>query len=447
MRRRGIIVLAGLMCILIVSCKKNVEEINVDNADDILPAAYEKTVALNKEVARVLESVYQDPKAVYEVSAAVLSEYYEDESVLLKDLLFPGNSALYNSPAFIQLNAPIGIFKTRFYQALSEDEYPLLKKALYGNRFNADVSNDLLTISPATDTAAEIFSNSKGVSIYFPYSENFGTIFSTAYFDNINKDPRGKLATIVAADREADSGPGREPYIAGTYRTTMKILYQNVIVDDAYAELNPTHIISVGAEPKTYLMGMDSATIPGAIRVYHGSSILSKQLDRLISFTGNGGGSEIKVCRISGYLDMKDQQVTTFESDMISIQYKRKDIRKKRGKYVMGVWDPYWKKENLEQVYAVWENDTEGTKKFSGSLKSTLKATDRLTVVGDIGFDISVKTQDEIITQRKLSREAYLLFAKQDQGCGFHMLQVFGQNWPWYDCGTIWRYTWPYKTL
>ncbi len=446
MRRRGICV-AGLMCILIASCKKNVDQnISVVPDDPGTPAVNERA-ELNREMAKLIEGVYQDPNAFYEVNAAVASEHYEDETVPLKDLLFPEYSELYKSDAFVKSGAVKGTFKKRFYEELGRNAYPEIRRALYHGNVNREIVQSINAVSPATDTSAEIFSNSNGVAIYFPYSENFGTLFNSAYFDNINKDPRGKLATIVAADRDADSGPGREPYIGGEYRTTMKIMYTNVTVNDSYAESNPTHIVGVKPEPRKTLMGADTVPVGGSLRVYHGVSVLKRNLDRLISFTGNGGGSEMKVCRISGYLQMKDQQVTSYASDLITIHYKRKDVRKQRAKYVMGIWDPNWKKDNFEQVYAVWEDDNQGTKKFNGSLKTTLKLSSMLTGVADIGFDVSISTQDEIVTQRKIDRQSYLTYAKVQQGCGVLFLPIFGVNWPWYDCGTIWQYTWPYRII
>ena len=451
MKRNVVMAWLCLGMVVMFSCKKQMDSAPPGEDLSMGQPSMERAARLNREVAQLLEQVYKDPKAFYEVNAAILSEYYEDERVLLKDLLFPEYSGLYKTKAFEDFKSPKGSFRETFYKHLGNGDYPVLKEALYGNGAAVSGTDEtraegLKAVSPATDTTMEIFSNTKGVAIYFPYSENFGTTFSPLYFDYINTNPRGRLATIVAADREADSGPGREPYIGGT-RYDMKIYYRTVTVDDNYAESMATHIVNVGAEPRAYYMGGDTASQPNSIRVYHGSSILKTQMDRFISFTGNGGGSEIKVARISGYLEMKDQQVNNFAGDLISVHYKRKDIRKRREKIVIGIWDPYWKKDNLEQVYAVWEDDTKGEKKFSGKLKSTLK-TGLGTVEGEIGFDISVVTQDVLITQRKWDRVSYLALAKKDNGCGFSPLGVFlppGEKWPYYDCGTIWQFTMPYQ--
>ena len=95
-------------------------------------------------------------------------------------------------------------------------------------------------------------------------------------------------------------------------------------------------------------------------------------MDKLVSFTGNGGGSEIKVCRVNGFLKMADEQITNFAGDVITLHYTRGDIRKKRWKRIFGVWDPNWNYQDIEQVYAVYEDDNMGSKTLTGSLKTTV---------------------------------------------------------------------------
>jgi hypothetical protein len=252
--------------------------------------------------------------------------------VLLKDLLFPETSALYKTSDFKKHKSPVGVFKQRFVEELNKGNFPALTKA-----FKSPNVNSRLTAVVPTDTAAEIFSNSSGVSIYFPYSENFGSNFTADYFDNINSDPWGNVATVISAAREADSAPGDEPYRRKGYDEYGGIIwyidYSPVTVNDDYAELKPSHIVGVGAEPARMLPA-DPPPSTNINRVFHGWSRLTQQLDAFISFTGNGGGSEVKVARISGYLQFQDQQVTNFTGDVFSVSYTRKEIRKKRWKRV-----------------------------------------------------------------------------------------------------------------
>lgn len=461
--------IAGIL--IFSSCRKQIETLP-QPSEPIFASTYKQNVitdkqkekvAVIKDVSSILKEIYKDQKVVYEVVSVIRTGYYEDETVLLKDLLYPDYSPLYKSEKFKASKSEKGIFKSTFLKELNKNDYAHLKNAL-GNasntRQNARQSNEL-----PTDTAMEIFSNSQGVSIYFPYSENFGANFTPAYFDNINTDPFGNLATVIPADREADAAPGNEPYRYKTYdqngEIVWEIRYRAVTVNDDYAEVNPTHIVGVGAEP---LMPQTPPPPPGTPinRVYHGWSRLNtpSQLDKLISFTGNGGGSEMKVARISGYLKFENQQVTNFAGDVMSIYYKRKEVRKRYWKRVYGVWDPDWKTDNTEQVYAAWEEDTEGTSTFTGEIKTAVRPLfdSTITISGTLGYSITVKTQDQLKTQRKQDRYSYFRDAKNEQGWGFQMCHPgwcgyddtflpSGQYWPKFDEGTEWGYTWPYRTF
>ena len=112
-------------------------------------------------------------------------------------------------------------------------------------------------------------------------------------------------------------------------------------------------------------------------------------------------------------------------------------------------------------MYAIWEDDSEGTKTFTGSLGTTVRVDSNVSITANIGFNVSVKTQDELVTQRKITRTAYFGAAKTDQGWGFYLCDKNGScrydntflpsgNWPAYDGnggnGAIWAYTWPYNS-
>jgi len=429
------------------------------NESSVVFPTTEKTkqrVAIIKETGNILKKVYKNLWAVHEVNAAIKSEFYVDERVLLRDLLTPETSPLYSSAKFLNANARKGTFKKMFAEELSKGYYPLLK-SIMGTPPSVP-SRQTAEVWPSVDSTNEIWTSQWGIRIYFPYSENFPWVSPN---DPGNNTPDGNLVTIVSADREADSGPGDEPYFCFSYPNNnlteeiKSVCYRPVTVNDDYAEAKPTHIVGVGAEPVRIMT--DPPPPAGNVhRVFHGWSALTQQLDRFISFTGNGGGSEIKVARINGYLQFQNQQVTNFTGDVNTVNYTRKEITKKRWKRVYTVWNPDWNVNNLEQTYAVWEEDNEGTKTFTGSLGTTVRIDSNTTATGNIGFSITTKTQDELVTQRKITRAAYFGAAKSDQACGFQMCDdkgcryddtflTSGQYWPIYDCGSIWRYTWPYN--
>ena len=402
-----------------------------------------------QEIASILEKVYEDRNAYKEVNAAIYSGYYEDERVVLADLLSPSTSALYYSPKFKATGCDTGIFRKKFLAVLNKGNYPLCKSQLLTP--SAYVPPNALLVSDnfrvLTDSAGMI-TDITGLAIYFPYSENF---ISTNKDETItNKLDLIKAATIVSTDRDADSGPGRKPgYCTSGINS---ICYVDAIVDDSFAVNNPTHIVSVGAKVAE-LAPAEPAIGPSMVRVYHGWSKLTKQMDKLISLTGNGGGSEIKVARISGYLKFVDQQVTNFTGDIVTIAYSRADIRNKKWKRVFSSWDPNWDKTNLEQVYAVYEDDTQGTKTLSGNISTSVNLPGKPSsgkVTGEIGFKVEVMTQDEIITQRKLDRASFLRDGLFNQGWGSisdaNDFLPLTKDWPIYDGGTVWQYTMAWKS-
>lgn len=466
-----------LICFIAFSCKKTdfkSKEIQANVAEEKVEfpttAKELRQVQINKDIASVLEYVYQDNKAYYEVNATIYSEYYPDEFVMLRDLLFPENSPLYKSEKFKSYKSPVGLFKQRFLEGLGKGDYSVLKEAMGLKKHNNNVDSrlttiksrfDVLSAAGPLDTLQEIYSKSDGSIIYFPYSENFGSNFSKYYFDNINTSPTGPKATIVATDRDADSGPGNEPYICGT-RDNQSLCFRTVTVNDAYAEIRSTHI--VGIRDGSLMPDTDPPPIGPAInRVYSGWSRIAKgqQKDRLISFSGNGGGSEVKICRISGYLQMADQQVTNFSGDEHSVYFKRRDIRKGKWKRTYAVWDPDWKTDNLEQVYAVYENDNKNEQTFTGTLTTAatvpITGGGTVTATRTLTYNIKVSSSDQIFTQRKQDRYSYFRDAKNTQGWGFQMCDdqecryddtflPSGQYWPKWDEGSVWGFTWSYKT-
>ena len=431
-------------CLFIVSCKKEIKRSAASPTAQL--SQYQSQVAeVTREVARALDEVYVDPHAYDEVNAAIRSEYYADERVPLRELLFPSPHGLYNCEIFRLHKIDTGRFRRRFCEVILNGNYPKLKRELVpllNRRSSPAVANNVLI----DDSVPGIVSDKYPVSIYFPYSENFGTFVSDSF------PPNSKMAiilrpTIVYTDRDDDAAPGRRPYFcSGAPNNTC---YADVTVNDSYAETYATHIVAIGAAVNA-TAAKEPLKTELVTRAYHGWSRLSKQMDKLISFTGNGGGSEIKVCRINGFLKMTDEQVTDFAGDVITINYTRADIRKRRFKRVFSLWDPNWNYQDIEQVYAVYENDNVGSRTISGSLNTTLNLPGKIgKTEGEIGFKISVITQDEIITQRKFDRKSFLRDGLNNQGWGFVVdandFLATNKDWPVYDGGAIWSYTFPYR--
>ena len=412
------------MLVNVIACKKEI----VPQAGGVI---HNNVAAVTKEVSEVLEQVYADHQAYVEVNRAIFKGDYIDERIPLKDLLFAKSGKK--------------IFRERFCRILENGNYPLLCAELAGPlglKLPKNASNVMIT----NDSAATVLSATRPVSIYFPYSENFGNV---VIYDTL--PPNSKLAivlkpTLVYSDRDADAAPGRKPYYCSGGLNNL--CWADITVTDSYAELNPTHIVTVGATPRDTTPVVLKTEL--VTRTYHGWSRLSRQMDKLISFTGNGGGSEIKVCRINGFLKVQDEQITNFAGDVATVHYTRADIRKKRWKRVFSVWDPNWNYQDIEQVYAVYEDDNMGSKTISGSLTTTVNLPGKLgKAEGEIGFKIGMMSQDEILTQRKFDRKSFLRDGLNNQGWGYvidanDFLPV-GKDWPIIDGGAIWSYTFPYR--
>ena len=396
----------------------------------VLQTRQSQVAAVTKEVAEILQEVYADQSAYMEVNAAIYRGHYFDDRILLKDLL----------------KKDTGRFRQKFCEIVEKGNYPIVSSelaAILKTKRSGSVATNVIL---ANDSTPSILSDVNPVAIYFPYSENFISGFTG---DTVL--PESMLAslpkpTLVYTDREDDAAPGKRPVFCTT--SPSKLCYVDVLVNDKYADLFPTHIVTVGAAARTDVPAVLKSEL--VTRAYHGYSRLTQQMDKLISFTGNRGGSEIKVSRINGFLKMSDEQITNFAGDVTTLQYTRADIRKKRWKRVYSVWDPNWNYQDIEQIYAVYEDDNTGSRTITGSLKTTVNLPGKVgKAEGELGFNINLISQDEVITQRKFDRKSFLRDGLNDQGYGFISdLNDFlpaGKDWPVIDGGAIWSYTFPYR--
>lgn len=447
--------LAALLLIVFAACNKQDLQLNqakqplkVDESKIQYRPTTQSEIQLVENLGKltdVLKMVYSDRSNLIVVNAAIYAKVYTDESILIKDLIYPEQSRLTNSKRFnmaiTKHNVSLRTFASAFWKAVAIKNDPAFKTFLEKLK-SSDVSLN-------ATLAARIYNDGNyEVSIYFPYHEEF-------IDENFGASP--SIVSLTTATADADEGIGEIP-VYDTYGNITR--YEQVLVNDAYAEANPTHIIGLnGVEPYDHNSTTDSTTPPppppNVNRIYIGEGICKVQYDKLISFTLNGGGSEIMYNRISGYLKPVDGHITSFE-DITQVDFSRRDIRKQTWKRTMHVWDDDWEIGDKEQVLAIFEEDTEGTKSFTGSLKTTLD-TFGIPVEASIGFTISIKTKDPIIKQLMTSRHSYFAGAFVDQGQGFTKDRTFipfnrhDLRWPAYDVhydlktGANVGWTWPYN--
>lgn len=326
------------------------------------------------EVTRVLRKIYRDPQVVEEVNAAIATGYYEDEIVLLKDLLNPTTSLLYKLQSFkdrsLERGFKLGYFKTRF-----EEELGILK-------------------SPNVRTS-DLYFEDNGVSIYFPYSQN--TQYSTYPI------------TVVAGTVESDQANAQHPLCDDLNSTTYAYCSQTVTVNDNYAAQNPTHIIGNGGA--VIQNSTSSTSCNGAFNLHYGyiKFWTGHQYDKLISFTGNGGGSEMNffVARTN-----HRNVTTTSETNMgldLTVYVTRKRIRDQNW---VPIWTSVffgtgslWPSHNTNLAFCVFEEDSGNvpTRYFTGTLTS-MDANGSFSNI----YSIGAKSNDRIISNNVRDRVWFL---------------------------------------
>ncbi len=447
--KKGLLALTLLTAV--IGCKKNTLDYQNGGVDESKiyqkPITYDQIELVSnlEKITLILEDLYKEKKNLKLVNASIYAKAYTDESVLLKDLINPMHSILPGNKKFVELcskwNVSLQDFSEAFWKAArGKNDTHLLA-------FLNFIQNKHLSIQNLSNGQFGVSGqeNSYDVSIYFPYSSEFDI--------SASGDSYGPVSSLVAASAEADEALGYQPYYSGG----VLVNYQPVVVNDDYVFSHPTHIVGVnGIEPyetQDAALHPPTVTTPANVnRVYVGDAICKVQYDRLISFTGNGGGSEIAYCRVSGYLKLVGHQITEFE-DKTSVKFERGTIRKKQWLRVYAVWDADWVVDNKEQVFAIYEDDNNSEITFTGSLSTRVKIADGTTVDGSIDYQIKRSSQDEIIKQLKISRVSYFAGALRNQGWGYGIDKSFlpasaANGWPFYDAvssgGANVGWTWPY---
>jgi len=447
--KKGLLALTLLTAV--IGCKKNTIDYQNGGVDESKvyqkPITYDQILLVSnlEKITLILEDLYKEKKNIKLVNASIYAKAYTDESVLLKDLINPMHSILPGNKKFVELcskwNVSLQDFSEAFWKAARvKNDTQLLD-------FLNFVQNKHLALQNLSNNPLDVNyqDQSSEVSIYFPYSSEFDI--------SASGDSYGPVASLVAASAEADEALGFQPHYSGG----ALVEYHPVVVNDDYVFSHPTHIVGVnGIEPyetQDAALNPPTVTTPSNVnRVYIGDAICKTQYDRLISFTSNGGGSEINYCRASGYLKLVGHQITEFE-DKTSVKFERGTIRKKQWLRVYAVWDADWVVDNKEQVFAIYEDDNNSEITFTGSLSTTVRVATGTNVEGSIDYQIKRSSQDDIIKQVKISRVSYFAGALRNQGWGFGNDKSFlpasaANGWPYYDAvpegGANVGWTWPY---
>ena len=430
--------LAATICImlLVVSCRKQstVSDSNIPvpprgvDPSKIFkqPAtAEEKQLVENLgKVTDVLKELYKNKENLKLVNLSIMAKVYTDETILVKDLIYPATSRLKTSKKFETLTQRFGVsldkFSGNFWAEVNKTNDQAFKTFLQGLNHHDMLRANRMNVVDQSE-----------VSIYFPYSDNMEFLppgDGGGYYEPIT--------TVVTATADADEGWGQQPYyVNGVFQ-----FYTTVLVNDDYAYDNPTQIVGINGvepyDPPSIIMSAFEPTgpipLPGLPReikqVYVGDVRCKKQYDALISFTGNGGGSEIRFTRADGFLKVLDGQV---QADMYVTGDKtisRKDIRKENWVDFSNEWDTDWELANSQENLAIYEEDNRNSSTINGSLTTTLKLDSLLgtgaTVAGVIGFTITYKSDDAIIKQTNLNRDVFFILNRTNLEGEMH------NNWP-----------------
>lgn len=425
------------------------------------------------EMTELIKVIKQDYSMAYEELFVLLkSDLYVEPYVGLHELLEPDKSLLY------QHTNVEGSLRGKFKEAFNviiennKEKYPNLiavskrkKSEIQPMNNNATQDFDLNDYDEAT------------IAVYVPYIEDVNNNF----FD-VNDE-----LTLVPGVIDADSGLGYIEQNDGSWSP--------VTANDSYSENNFTMIIEPNNYSSTCSQNFDltqSAPIapelsdgsdcyasggnnggvsgstnlgnqytgdcdklePGAsfryvrqVLIGHAKIRNKKQYDKYISFTFNGGGSEIRI----GRLDSRDQididslgNISANQWDnVVGIDFSRQMIRNGDVTWAGSLWHENWECNDgdHEVLLGIWEEDTEGDIIFDQTI----------TWDGDTLFAIDAtiqnRSKDEII--RKIVREEDEFFATNmlDQGCGSATgkFSFDDRDWAKYDCGSNFWFTMPHR--
>jgi len=378
------------------------------NKVQYLPKTNEELLLVDnlKKTTEIFKELYKKKKNVEFVNSAIASKTYTDESVLLYDLIFPQRSRLKDNKKFqnnlkilqIDLNSFANEFVAQV-QKLNDPDY---------NDFLQKIDR-----SSSSALRSSSFSTGDQISVYFPYSDEFidpnsGNGGITSY---------GTITTLVTATADADEGVGSLPvFVNGILQN-----YTQILVNDDYAEANPTHIIGVnGIEPYDAGIGSIGTTlfppeppidIPNLTRevkqVYVGMVKCTKQYDRLISISGNGGGSEVRFTRSDGFLKVADGQVQADSYIVGEGSISRKNIKDQVFVSYDVEWDGDWEPTNIEQNLAIYEEDNRNTVEISGEISTTLKLGIFNFTIKPIAYKVTIKSDDPIIKQTNFKHDVF----------------------------------------
>jgi hypothetical protein len=414
-----------------------------------------KLVDQLSKITGIFKELYRDNANVRVVNAAIYARVFSDECVLLGDLIFPAQSRLLQYARFDSLTrvwqVNLASFARHFWNEVDKKNDTELEQFL----------QKLMPLNPSSNQFFAEDGTAPPVSVYYPYSETFSSSSGSTYQPTVS---------LLTATVDADQAPGSEPI----YENGAVTGYTAVLIDDDYASSHPTHIIGVNGPEQPvgnpggglggsfggvcFSPGCNGPLFPPPIvptelkrSVLIDNYILKVQYDNLISFTGNGGGSEVRINRISGHLEPEvGPAVSTFSPlsvppnypagytiDQSLASFTRQEIRDKVWKETATLpesrWDVNWVATNHEQALAVWEYDNTSQRTLlNGALYTSLTtATPTVLVNGYKSYSIEVPSHHPPIKHLRILRTTYFGEARNNFGFGFRAPRCVDSFSPW----------------
>lgn len=347
--------------------------------------------------------------------------FYVDETILLKDLIFPASSELTKSERFIADARTHSVSLKEFSESFW---------SIANNTKDQNFIQFLNTLNTSSDNIE------KQYSIYFPYSENF----------NLNTSD----ISIISGIADTDEILGYNRIGSGS-----QTQYNLVKINDDVAEIKRIHII--GKNGTTLRSNTSVSTLagfqtgPGIVtpglprevkQVFVGDVKCKKQYDALVSFSGNGGGSEIRFVKGDGYLSTVGGQVTAVP---VSGPHKhtRKQIRKENWIDWTAEFDMDWEENNHQLFLVIYEEDNRNQVEFNVSVSTTVIFDSSTTGTGSIGVKITYKSDDDLIYETKLNRDVFFVLNRSST----YSLCEMQDGWPKRNCYSNVEFTLLDRTL
>jgi len=381
------------------SCEKeNIEGSN--NKESQLTEQQLKVREKLQKTALILTEMSSNSKVVASIKDKILNTSYEDENVLFKDLFS------YNEDKSVCLFD----FKEEFLNSAQKIN-SLKSQSIQGQDFEFTDINDLIDYLCKNDIQVywpyiPITSNDKNITISFHPIDNDSVGIGYKYIPNID-------------------GNG--------------FSYEEVIVDDEYALNNAVWIVNIYDRPDStltydnYLKSMKSVTTGPHFEIRVGKAKCYQHYDGLF-----GGGSEIFFGIVTGAINLTNGQVTAVPKGFMK-SFSRTSINLGYHIDVNTMFLADWTTDLTQVSIFIYEDDPEGTREASGSVKSTTSAkitgnvtggtstpsgttppisttTENAGLSGELGgsFEYSatwkatVKSQDAIIMHQDFPRDWFL---------------------------------------